>query len=98
MNDDRHIHEDVSNENMHRIDSRLSNVEGEIKAINARLEGFSDTFAVAINGFNDRMSDLHTRINDIKTDQSHNLTKWGIIVAVVVGVVQIAISLFLKSS
>ena len=96
MTEDKHVREEVFNENMRRIDSRLSNVEGEIKAINARLEGFSDTFAVAINGFNDRMNDLHTRINDIKTDQAQSLTKWGIIVAVVVGVVQIAISFFMN--
>ena len=35
-------------------------------------------------------------INDIKESQTSNLTRWGIIVAIVVGVVQVAVALFMK--
>ena len=50
--------------------------------LHTRIDGVIDTFGVAID--------------DIKEKQNHTLTKWGIIVAIVVGVVQIAISLFMN--
>ena len=57
-------------------------LRGEIKNLHTRIDGVIDTFGVAID--------------DIKEKQNHTLTKWGIIVAIVVGVVQIAISFFMK--
>ena len=48
-------------------------IRGEIRNIHTRIDGVVDTFSVAIN--------------DIKESQSNSLTRWGIIVAIVVGVV-----------
>ena len=47
------------------------------------------TVFVAIN-------DLKERLDDIKGSQSNELTRWGIIVALVVGIVQVAVALLLK--
>lgn len=57
-------------------------IRGEIKNLHTQIDGVIDTFSVAIN--------------DIKDSQASNLTRWGIIVAIVVGVVQVAITLLLR--
>ena len=63
-------------------DAIYAEIKGEIKNIHTRIDGVIDTFSVAIN--------------DIKESQSNGLTRWGIIVAVVVGVIQVAITLFMR--
>ena len=59
----------------------ITDIRGEIKNIHTRIDGVVDTFSVAIN-------DLKERIDDIKSGQSNGFARWGIIVAIVVGVVQ----------
>lgn len=57
-------------------------LRGEIKNLHTRIDGVIDTFGVAID--------------DIKEKQNQTLAKWAIAVAVIVGIVQIAVSFFLK--
>ena len=72
-----------------RQEARYTEIQGEIKNLHTRIDGVVDTFSVAIN-------DLKERLDDIKGSQSNELTRWGIIVALVVGVVQVAVALLLK--
>ena len=72
-----------------RQEARFTEIQGEIKNIHTRIDGVVDTFSVAIN-------DLKDRIDDIKTSQANGFARWGIIVALVVGVVQVLVSLLLK--
>ena len=55
---------------------------GELKNANTRLDGVVDGLLIAIDG--------------IKEAQNKTLTTWGIIVAVIVGIVQIGISLWFR--
>ena len=71
------------------IHTEVNDVKGELKNINTRIEGIVDTFSVAINNINDR-------IDDIKNSQSSSLAKWGIAIALFVGVVQVIISVILN--
>ncbi|MBQ7560348.1 MAG: hypothetical protein IJS99_00750 [Synergistaceae bacterium] len=75
-------------ERFNAIENRLADMSGEIKSINARIEGVIDTFSVAING-------LNSRIDDIRDSQAYGAAKWGIIVAFFVGIVQVATSVIL---
>ena len=68
--------------NLAKQEAMNAEIRGEIKNIHTRIDGVIDTFSVAIN--------------DIKESQSNTLTRWGIIVAIVVGVVQVAVTLFLR--
>ena len=72
-----------------RQEARFTEIQGEIKNIHTRIDGVVDTFSVAIN-------DLKDRIDDIKTSQANGFARWGIMVALVVGVVQVLVSLLLK--
>ena len=57
-------------------------IQGEIKNINTRINGVIDSLLIAIDG--------------IKEAQNKTLAMWGIIIAVVMGVIQIGISLWFK--
>ena len=72
-----------------RQEARFTEIQGEIKNLHTRIDGVVGTFSVAIN-------DLKDRIDDIKTSQSNGFARWGIIVALVVGTVQVAVSLLLR--
>ncbi len=73
--------------------SEFKKIAAEMKCdnteINARLEGVIDTFSVAIN-------DINSRIDDMKDNQSQTLSKWAIAIAILVGAVQIVISILLN--
>lgn len=64
-------------------------IKGEIKNLHTRIDGVIDSFSIAIN-------DLKERIDDIKAGQSNGFAKWSIIVAAIVGTVQVIIALLLK--
>ncbi len=59
-----------------------------------------DEIATEIKGdikvINTRIDSINTRIDDMKNEQSQALTKWGIIIAVIVGLGQVAVSLLSK--
>ena len=67
----------------------IAEVKGDVKAldakVDARFEGVMDAIAL-----------INTRIDDLQTKQSNSLTKWGIIIAVTVGVVQVITSIVLR--
>ena len=72
-----------------RQEARFTEIQGDIKNLNTRIDGVVDTFSVAIN-------DLKDRIDDIKTSQSNGFTRWGIAVALFIGIVQVTVALLLK--
>lgn len=74
---------------MREIDNRLSNVEGDIKAINTRLDSWVKLFAMAINSVN-------KRIDDLQHNQSKNLALWGFVITIIMGAIQVAVALWLK--
>lgn len=72
-----------------RQEARFTEIQGEIKNLNTRIDGVVDTFSVAIN-------DLKDRIDDIKTGQSNGFARWGIAVALFIGIVQVTVAFLLK--
>ena len=75
--------------NLAKQEAMNAEIKGDIKNIHTRIDGVVDTFSVAIN-------DLKDRIDDIKTSQSNGFARWGIAVALFVGIVQVALALLLK--
>ena len=65
------------------------NYDAEIAALKARLEAMEDEFVLLYESVN-------KRVDDINEHRSQALTVWGIVVAVIVGGIQIAIALFSK--
>ena len=55
-----------------------SEICGEIKTINARIDG------------------INLRLEDIKNFQNQSLAKWGLLIAICVGFVQVIVALALK--
>ena len=72
-----------------RLEAIHTEIRGEIKNIHTRIDGVVDTFSVAIN-------DLKDRIDDIKTSQTNGFARWGIAIAVFVGIMQVAVAWFMK--
>lgn len=72
-----------------RQDAMSAEIKGEIKNLHTRIDGVIDSFSIAIN-------DLKERIDDIKAGQSNGFAKWAIIVAAIVGTVQVIVALLLK--
>ncbi|MBQ2616147.1 MAG: hypothetical protein IJG51_07440 [Synergistaceae bacterium] len=75
--------------NLAKQEAMNAEIKGDIKNINTRIDGVVDTFSVAIN-------DLKERIDDIKTSQSNGFARWGIAVALFIGIVQVTVALLLK--
>lgn len=56
---------------------------GDIKALDAKIEGFADTFTVAINATNTRLDDLKDSISRTLSRQSWAIAMAGFILACV---------------
>ena len=77
------------NEKIEHVNSNLSNAIFSLdKKIDEKFEHVTDTLSVAINSVNQR-------IDDLQTAQSKSLAKWGIGVAIIIGMFQVAVSVAL---
>ena len=65
------------------------NYEAEIEKLKAKVEAVEDTLMLIYDSLNKRIDDLHDK-------RSRNLTLWGIVIAVILGGIQIAIAIFSK--
>ena len=63
------------------------NNEAEIAAMKASVDTLEDEFVLLHDSLNKRIDDMHT-------EKAHRLTIWSIAVAVVIGVIQVAVALF----
>ena len=71
-----------------RIDSLEKSLNARIDATNARIDSLESSL-------NKRIDDTNTRIDDLKDRQEHILTRWGIVAALGVGLVQVAVAVTL---
>ena len=65
------------------------NYEAEIAALKARIDAIEDDFILLYESVN-------KRVDDIQEHRTQVLTIWGIVVAVIIGGIQILIALFSK--
>ena len=65
------------------------NYDAEIERLKAKVEALEDTLMLVYDSLNRRIDDAHNT-------RGHKLTIWGIIVALIVGGIQIAIAYFSK--
>lgn len=65
------------------------NYDAEIERLKAKVEALEDTLMLVYDSLNRRIDDAHNK-------RGHKLTIWGIIVALIVGGIQIAIAYFSK--
>ena len=68
-----------------RREALCSEIKDEIKAINLSLDKLNNLFSL-----------ISPVLNELKKSCSDTLTRWGIIVVLVVGIVQVAVTLLLK--
>ena len=71
-------------------------VDGVEKKIDARIDGLEKKIDARFEGVMDAIALTNTRIDDLQAKQSNSLAKWGIIIAVTVGVVQVITSIVLR--
>lgn len=80
------------NERISKVNDRITATNERIdhveKFFNEKIEHVTDTLTVAINGVNQR-------IDDMQTEHNKSLTKWGIGVAIAIGLFQAAVSIAL---
>ena len=85
----------------------IADVRGDIKELNAKIDGVEKKIDARIDGLEkkvdarfegvmDAIALTNTRIDDLQAKQSNSLAKWGIIIAVTVGVVQVITSIVLR--
>ncbi|MBQ7216968.1 MAG: hypothetical protein IJS39_13410 [Synergistaceae bacterium] len=74
----------------------IAELKGDIKALDAKVDGVEKKMDARFEGVMDAIALTNTRIDDLQTKQSKSLTKWGIIIAVIVGVVQVITSIVLR--
>ena len=66
------------------------NYDAEIAALKAKIDALEDDLTLIYDS-------LNKRIDDIQANRAQELTVWGIVVAFIVGGIQIAIALFAKN-
>ena len=66
------------------------NYDAEIAALKAKIDAMEDDLTLIYDS-------LNKRIDDIQANRAQELTIWGIVVAVIIGGIQIAIALFAKN-
>ena len=65
------------------------NYEAEIEKLKAKVEAVEDTLMFVYDS-------LNKRIDDFQNTRSQKITIWGIVVAIIIGGIQIAIAFFSK--
>lgn len=75
-----------------KTDAEISNIRGDVKTLNERIEHAIDTLSIAISNNNQRLDDLR---DEIAKKQSFSFAKWGIYTALFIGAVQVFISVIL---
>ena len=78
------------------IKADIAEIKGDVKELHAEIKGVEKTLNAKIDGVMDAVALTNTRIDDLQTKQSNSLAKWGIIIAVTVGVVQVITSIVLR--
>lgn len=75
-----------------RHEAIATRIEGRLNTLEAKVEGFADTFSIAINNINDRIDDMNS-----KQGRSLNLMTLAITIAgVLIAAVQLFIAFFGK--
>ena len=70
-------------------------VDGLEKKVDERINGLEKKVDARIDGIMDAITLTNIRIDDLKSAQSNNIAKWGIIIAVGICAVQIISSVIL---
>lgn len=78
--------------NLAEYKATAAKTDGKINVIAAKLEHAIDSLTIAINSNEKRLDDFK---QDIQEKQSHQFARWSIFTAVIVGTVQVIISVFL---
>ena len=73
----------------------IAELKGDVKALNAKVDGLEKKVDARIDGVMDAIALTNMRIDDLKSTQSNNMAKWGIIIAVGICAVQIIASVIL---
>ena len=77
--------ETIMEKNFANYETIATEIKGDIKAINTRIDSI-----------NTRFDDMNARISDIGNKQAYALSKWGIIIAVIIGLGQVAAAIILN--
>ena len=87
------VRKNVYDANMAEIRALMAASEARHERLATEIKANNEIFRTEFRG---EIKTINTRIDDLRDNQSQALTKWGIIVAVVVGVVQVFVALFLR--
>ena len=87
-----------------KIDARIDDLEkkvdvridGVVKTLTAHVDGLDKKLDSRVDGLEDSIALTNMRLDDIKSQQSNTLARWGIIIAVGVCVVQVITSVVLQ--
>ena len=66
------------------------NYDSEIAALKAKIDAIEDDLSLIYDS-------LNKRIDDLQANRAQDFTIWGIVIAVIIGGIQIAIALFSKN-
>lgn len=77
-----------------RHEAIATRIEGRLNTLEAKVEGFADTFSVAINNINGRIDDVHLRIDDMNAKQGRSLNLMTLAITIA-GVLIAAVQLFI---
>ena len=78
------------------IKENIAELKGDIKELHAKVDGVEKKMDARFEGVMDAIALTNTRIDDLQAKQSNSLAKWGIIIAVTVGIVQVITSIVLR--
>ena len=81
--------------NMARQEAIAAGLRADIAELRGKVDGLEKKVDARIDGIMDAITLTNIRIDDLKSAQSNNIAKWGIIIAVGICAVQIISSVIL---
>lgn len=79
--------------NMARQEAIASDLKGEIKLLNSKIDGLEQRLEAKIDGVMDAVVITNSRIDDLNNKRSNNIALWAIAAAVVICAFQAIVSL-----
>lgn len=104
---DEYVRKDTLEEVMKRIEvmmaasearqnAQIAEIRGEVKELRAVIDGYSETAAAYIDSTDKRINDIQSTLNAFISRQAGTITRWGIVIAVMIAAVQIAINFLVR--
>ena len=94
--ENEYVRQDTFEATMREIRALMAASEARHEKLTAEIRTDNENLRGEIKTINARIDGINLRLEDIKNFQNQSLAKWGLLIAICVGFVQVIVALALK--